>query len=67
MNNFRIGQLYYDDKNGRYLTIIHVNENSKTVYCYVYEYNDEQEDFEYSEDGLFTYAEMKHFEDRNIL
>lgn len=67
MNNFKNGQIYYDDKNGRYLTIVRINENSKTVYCHVYEYNDTCDDVEYTDDVLFTFNEMRHFELKVII
>ena len=52
---------FYDERNGRYLTVFGIERNSNMVYCDVDEM-DEEGDFESADPQAFTIDEMTHFQ-----
>lgn len=67
MNNINIlnieaGMKFYDERNGRYITVDSVDKASKTVSCTVTEYDEEEN--EITTNTLFNIGEIRHFEER---
>lgn len=59
MNEIKMGDRFYDDRNGRYLTVDAIDSGSKTVMCVVEEI--EEEDFTVTGRQLFNINELRHF------
>lgn len=62
-----VGMNFYDDANGRYITVNSINKGSKTAHCDVIETEwDEETDTEteVKDTAIFTFNELSHFEQR---
>lgn len=68
MNNLKMGDKFYDEMNGRYLTVDSIDTGSKTAMCVVEELEFADEDDmegEYTVTGrqLFNISELRHFKE----
>ena len=58
----KIGDKFFDESNGRYLTIDGFGRDPKVASCVVEEFN-EDADLEITGRQLFTISELKHFKE----
>ena len=64
-NDIEVGMKFYDESEGRYITVNNINNGSKTAHCDVVETEwDEETDTEteIEDTALFTLQELTHFE-----
>ena len=60
MNEIKMGDRFYDERNGRYLTVDGVGADPKVFCCIVEEIEDE--DYTVTGRQLFNMNELKHFQ-----